>query len=80
MDPDTWRAVNDWGLQLLLLPDLARYCRLLLMEEDLQDEWEAVVMHPVSMLTFWLDNTTTRISGQRVTRRTTMTVVHGIGS
>ncbi len=46
MDPDAWRAVNGWGLQLLLLPDLACYRRLLPMEEDLQDEWEAVVMHP----------------------------------
>ena len=39
-------AVNDWGLQLLSLPNLARYCRLLPMEEDPQDEWEAVVMRP----------------------------------
>ncbi len=46
MVPDNWRAVNDWGLQLLLLPDLVRYRRLLPMEEDLQDEWEAAVMHP----------------------------------
>jgi hypothetical protein len=45
-DPNAWRAVNDWGLQLLLLPDLARYGRLLPMEEDLQDEWEAAMMHP----------------------------------
>ncbi len=44
-DPDAWRAVNDWGLQLLLLPNLVRYRHLLLMEEDLQDEWEAVVTH-----------------------------------
>ena len=46
MDPDAWRAVNDRGLQLLLLPDLARYHHLLPMEEDLQDKWEAVVTHP----------------------------------
>jgi hypothetical protein len=46
MDPDNRRAVNDWGLQLLLLPDLARYRRLLLMEEDLQDKWEAAMTHP----------------------------------
>ncbi len=45
-DPDNWRAINDWGLQLLLLPDLARYRRLLPMEEDLQDKWEAAVTHP----------------------------------
>ncbi len=45
-DPNAWRAVNDWGLQLLLLPNLARYRHLLPMEEDLQDEWEAAVMHP----------------------------------
>ncbi len=46
MDPDNWRAVNDWGLQLLSLPNLARYRRLLPMEEDLQDKWEAAVTHP----------------------------------
>jgi hypothetical protein len=45
-DPDNWRAVNDWGLQLLSLPDLANFRRLLPMEEDLQDKWEAAVMHP----------------------------------
>ncbi len=45
-DPDNWRAVNDWGLQLLLLPNLARYRHLLPMGEDLQDEWEAAVTHP----------------------------------
>ncbi len=45
-DPDSWRGVNDWGLKLLSLPDLARYRRLLPMEEDLQDEWEAAVTHP----------------------------------
>jgi hypothetical protein len=46
MDPDNWRAVNDWGLQLLSLPNLTHYHRLLPMEEDLQDEWEAAVTHP----------------------------------
>ncbi len=46
MDPDAWRAINDWGLQLLLLPNLACYRHHLPMEEDLQDEWEAAVMHP----------------------------------
>jgi hypothetical protein len=45
-DPNAWRAVNDWGLQLLSLPDLARYRHLLPMEEDLQDKWEAAVRHP----------------------------------
>ncbi len=45
-DPDDWRAVNDWGLQLLSLPNLVHYRHLLPMEEDLQDEWEAAVMHP----------------------------------
>ncbi len=45
-DPNNRRAINDWGLQLLLLPNLARYRRLLPMEEDLQDEWEVAVTHP----------------------------------
>jgi hypothetical protein len=45
-EPNNWRAVNDWGLQLLLLPDFAHYRCLLPMEEDLQDKWEAAVIHP----------------------------------
>ncbi len=38
--------MNECGLQLLLLPDLARYRRFLPMEEDLQNKWEAAVKHP----------------------------------
>jgi hypothetical protein len=45
-DPDAWRAVNECGLQLLLLPDLVRHRRFLPMEEDLQNKWEAAVKHP----------------------------------
>ncbi len=45
-DPDAWRAVNECGLQLLSLPNLARYRRFLPMEEDLHNEWEAAVKHP----------------------------------
>jgi hypothetical protein len=52
MDPDAWRAVNDWGLQLLLLPNLACYRRLLPMEENLQDEWEVVMTHPGKYVNF----------------------------
>jgi hypothetical protein len=46
MDPNAWRAVNECGLQLLLLPDLACYRCFLPMEEDLQNEWEAAMKHP----------------------------------
>jgi hypothetical protein len=45
-DPNAWRAVNECGLQLLLLPDLARYHCFPPMEEDLQNKWEAAVKHP----------------------------------
>jgi hypothetical protein len=51
-DPDNWRAVHDWGLQLPSLPDLASYRHFLPMEEDLQDEWEAAVTHPGKYVNF----------------------------
>ncbi len=44
-DPNASRAVNECGLQLLLLPDLAHYCCFLPMEEDLQNEWEAAMKY-----------------------------------
>jgi hypothetical protein len=42
-DPDNWREVNDKGLQLLSFLDLKRYHNEFPKEENLQDEWEAVV-------------------------------------
>ncbi len=33
-------------MRLLSLPDLARYCCFLPIEEDLQNEWEEAVKHP----------------------------------
>ncbi len=58
-DPDSWRDVKEMGLRLLSLPDLTRYRRLLPIEEDLQNEWGAVVSHPgkyVNLLVGQLDD------------------------
>ncbi len=47
------------GLRLLSLPNLTHYCRLLPMEEDLQNKWGAAVSHPgkyVSLLVGQLDD------------------------
>ncbi len=46
MNPDAWRAVKGYGLQLLSLRELERYCDKFLDKEDLQDEWETAVTHP----------------------------------
>jgi hypothetical protein len=45
-NPDAWRAVNGYGLQLLLLCKLERYRDKLPDEEDLQDKWKTAVTHP----------------------------------
>jgi hypothetical protein len=58
-NPDTWRAVNGYGLQLLLLCELERYRDKFPNEEDLQDEWKTAVTHPgkyVNLLVGQLDN------------------------
>jgi hypothetical protein len=46
MNPDAWRAVNGYGLQLLLLCKLERYRDKSPDEEDLQDEWKTAMTHP----------------------------------
>jgi hypothetical protein len=41
-----WKAINGYGLQLLLLRDLEHYHDKFLGEKDLQDEWKKAVTHP----------------------------------
>ncbi len=45
-NPGAWRAVNGYGLQLLLLCNLERYRDKFPDEKDLQDEWKKGVTHP----------------------------------
>ncbi len=58
-NPGAWRAVNGYGLQLLLLCDLERYHHKFPDKKDLQDEWKKAVTHPgkyVNLLVGQLDN------------------------
>ncbi len=58
-NPDAWRVVNGYGLQLLSLRDLEHYCDKFLNEEDLQDEWKTAMTSPgkyVNLLVGQLDN------------------------
>jgi hypothetical protein len=45
-NPGAWRAINGYGLQLLLLCNLERYPDKFSDEKDLQDEWKKAVTHP----------------------------------
>ncbi len=59
MNPDAWRAANEYGLQLLLLRELERYREKVPDEKDLQDEWRKAVTHPgkyVNLLVGQLDD------------------------
>jgi hypothetical protein len=59
MNPDAWRVVNGYGLQLMSLRDLERYCDKFPDEEDLQDKWKMAVTGPgkyVNLLVGQLDN------------------------
>ncbi len=63
-NPDTWRAANGYGLQLLLLCELERYRDKVPDEKDLQDEWKKAVTHPskyVNLLVGQLDNEDLRL-------------------
>jgi hypothetical protein len=54
-----WRAVNGYGLQLLLLRELEHYRDKFPDKEDLQDEWKKAVTHPgkyVNLLVGQLDD------------------------
>jgi hypothetical protein len=58
-NPGAWRAVNGYGLQLFLLPNLERYCDKFPDKKDLQDEWKKAVTHPgkyVNLLVGQLDD------------------------
>ncbi len=55
-NPDTWRAANGYGLQLLLLRELERYRDKVPDEKDLQDKWRKAVTHPGKFLVGQLDN------------------------
>ncbi len=46
MNPDAWRAVKRYGLQLLLLRELERYRDKFPDKENLQDKWKMAVTHP----------------------------------
>ncbi len=59
MNPDAWRAINGYGLQLLLRCNLERYRDKFPDEKDLQDEWKKAVTHPsnyVNLLVGQLDD------------------------
>jgi len=45
-NPDVWREVNGYGLKLLALKDLELYRNKFPNEEDIQEDWLAVVHHP----------------------------------
>ncbi len=51
-NPGAWRAVNGYGLQLLLLCDLECYRDKFPGEKDLQDEWKKAVTHPGKYVKF----------------------------
>ncbi len=58
-NPDAWRAVNGYGLQLLLRCKLKHYRDKFPDEKDLQDVWKKAVTHPskyVNLLVGQLDN------------------------
>ncbi len=58
-NPNAWRAVNGYGLQLLSLCNLAHYRLKLPNKENLQDKWKAAVTHPgkyVNLLVGQLDD------------------------
>jgi hypothetical protein len=45
-NPYALKAVNGYGLQLLSLCELERYCEKVPDEKDLQDEWRKAMTHP----------------------------------
>jgi hypothetical protein len=60
----TWRAVNGYGLQLLLLRNLEHYLDKFPNKKDLQDEWKKAVTHPgkyVNLLVGQLDDNDLRV-------------------
>jgi hypothetical protein len=58
-NPDAWKAVNGYGLQLLLRRELEHYRDKFPDEKDLQDEWKKAMTHPgkyVNLLVGQLDD------------------------
>ena len=45
-NPDVWRDVNEKGLKLLAEKDLDRYRKNFPKEENMQDDWSAVIRLP----------------------------------
>ena len=79
-NPDAWRAVNGYDLQLLLLCNLELYHDKFPNKQDLQDKWKKAMTHPgkyVNLLVGQLDN---EDSGWKLMRRTFRIVSHGTGS
>jgi hypothetical protein len=63
-NPDAWRAINKYGLQLLSLCELEHYREKVPNEKDLQDEWRKAVTHPgkyVNLLSGQLDDKDLRL-------------------
>jgi hypothetical protein len=63
-NPDAWRAVNGYGLQLLSRREFERYCDKFPDKKDLQDKWKKAVTHPskyVNLLVGQLDNENLRV-------------------
>jgi hypothetical protein len=63
-NPDAWRAVKGYGLQLLLCRELERYRDKFPNKKDLQDKWKTAVTHPakyVNLLVRQLDNKDLRV-------------------
>ncbi len=59
MNPDSWRALNGYGLQLLSLCELEHYRDKFSNKKDLQDEWKMAMTHPgkyVNLLVEQLNN------------------------
>ena len=46
MNPDVWAESNEYGLELLAEKDLEQYQENYPNEEDIQDEWSAVIRLP----------------------------------
>jgi hypothetical protein len=65
-NPDTWRAVKGYGVQLLLLCKLEHYGDKFPDKEDLQDKWKMAVTHPgkyVNLLVEQLNDKDLRAEG-----------------
>ncbi len=79
-NPDAWRAVNGYGLQLLLHCNLECYRDKFPDEKDLQDKWKKAMTHPgkyVNLLVGQLGNKDLRVEREEENH---YNVSHGTGS